>query len=123
MSKTYSSLLKELIELSPLCSGFLHERYLSCGKQSCRCHDVESPKLHGPFYIWSRRINSRLINRSLQVGAELERVKEGIANYKRFKELIEELLQQEEEKVLSPARAVVTGNESKKNFRRRLRKQ
>ena len=45
MTMSRNSIWQEMIQLSPLCSGSLHEQYLPCGKPSCRCHDSKSPKL------------------------------------------------------------------------------
>ena len=120
MKPSRSSLWQEMIELSPLCSGSLHEQYLPCGKANCRCHDRKSPQLHGPYYLWIRRIGGRQVNRTLRPGADLERVKVGIQNYQRFQALFSQLLEQEEQEVLSSERGVTAGG--KKNFRKRFRR-
>ena len=120
MKSSRASLWKEMIELSPLCSGSIHEQYLPCGKVNCRCHDPGSPQLHGPYYLWIRRIGGRQVNRTLRPGPDLERVRAGIKNYKRCKTLFSRLLEQEEEQVLSSDRAAVA--EGKKNSKRRFRK-
>ncbi len=120
MTTSHNSIWQEMIQLSPLCSGSLHEQYLQCGKPTCRCHDSKSPKIHGPYYLWVRRIGGRQVNRTLRPGPDLERVKEGIENYHRFQALFSDLLMQEEEKVLSSERAAGAGG--KKNSRRRFRR-
>ena len=113
-------LWQEMIELSPLCSGSLHEQYLPCGKSSCRCHDSKSPKLHGPYYLWVRHIGGRQVNRTLRPGPDVEKVKAGIQNYRKFQALFSQLLEEEEQQVLSSERAV--GAEGKKNSRKRFRR-
>ena len=120
MNASRSALWREMIDLSPLCSGSLHEQYLTCGKRNCRCHDTKSPQPHGPYYLWIRNIDGRQVNRTLRPGPELERVKEGIQNYRRFQALFAQVLEQEERQVLSAERAVSA--ESKKNFRKRSRR-
>jgi hypothetical protein len=60
------------------------------------------------------------VNRTLRPGPELERVKTGIHNYRRFQALFSQVLGQEEQQVLSSDRAL--GNEGKKNFKKRFRK-
>ena len=120
MTSSRARLVQQMIELSPLCSGSLHEQYLRCGKPKCRCHDAKEPQLHGPYYLWIRRIGGKQVNRTLRPGPDLNRVKEGISNYRRFQELFSQLLHQEEDGVLSSDRAVEA--EGKKNFRRRLKK-
>ena len=111
---------QQLMELSPLCSGSLHEQYLTCGKPECRCHDRKDPQRHGPYYLWIRRIGGKQVNRTLRPGPDLERVRQGIDNYQTLQGLLNELLEEEESRVLAGERAVV--GEGKKNFRRRLRK-
>jgi hypothetical protein len=105
------------MELSPLCSGSVHEQYLTCGKPECRCHDRQDPQRHGPYYLWIRRIGGKQVNRTLRPGPDLERVRQGIANYQKLQRLLGELLEAEESQVLAGDRAVRGGG--KKNFRRR----
>lgn len=116
MTLSRTRLWQKMIELSPVCSGSLHEQYLTCGKPGCRCHNKPDPKLHGPYYLWVRRIGGRQVNRTLRPGADLERVREGIHNYHKFQGLLSELLEQDETGVLAPGRMA----EGKKNFKRRL---
>jgi len=120
MTMTRNNVWQEMIQLSPLCSGSLHEQYLTCGKPTCRCHDRESPQLHGPYYLWIRRIGGKQVNRTLRPGPDVERVKAGIENYHRLQALFSDLLKQEEDKVLSTERAAESGG--KKNSRRRFRR-
>jgi len=120
MDMRHSNIFEEMIKLTPLCSGTLREQYFPCGKKNCRCQDKETPKLHGPYYVWARLVGGRRVSRTLRPGSEVEKVKDGIQNYRRFQDLIWELLRQEEDQVLSPERSA---NEvSKKNFRKRSRK-
>jgi len=120
METKRSNIFEELIKLGPLCSGKLYERYIPCGKKYCRCHDVENPKLHGPYYEWVRRIDGKQVGRMLCPGPELEKVKAGIENYNRFQTLLGDLLRRDEASVLSADRAVK--DEGKKNSRKIYRK-
>lgn len=120
MTIARNSIWQEMIQLSPLCSGSLHEQYLTCGKPACRCHDSKSPQLHGPYYLWIRRMGGKQVNRTLRPGPDVERVKAGIENYHRLQALFSNLLKQEEDKVLSSERAAES--EGKKNSRRKLRR-
>jgi len=116
METRRSSIFEEMIQLAPLCSGKLYERYIPCGKNNCRCHDNENPRLHGPYYEWVRRIDGKQVGRTLRPGPDLEKVKKGIENYNRFQTLFGDLLRRDEESVLSADRAV--RDEGKKNSRR-----
>jgi uncharacterized protein DUF6788 len=118
MTSSRARLWQQLTKLSPLCSGSLHEQYLTCGKSTCSCHDKQKPKLHGPYYLWVRRIGGKQVNRTLKPGPELDRVREGIANYRKMQALMGDLLTQEEALVLEGERASV--GEGKKNFKRRF---
>ena len=120
METSRAALWQEMMQLSPLCSGSLHEQYLRCGKPTCRCHDRQAPQPHGPYYLWIRRMAGRQVNRTLRSGPELEKVKQGIENYRRFQSLFSRLLAKEERQVLSAERALEA--EGKKNFTRRLRR-
>jgi len=51
----------------------------------------------------------------LRAGPELERVREGIANYQKMQKLIGQLLEVEESKVLESDRGALSA--SKKNFK------
>ena len=121
MEMDRSSIFAEMINLSPICSGKLYEQYFPCGKKGCRCQDPENPKLHGPYYSWVRRKDGKPINRTLKPGSDLEKVKEGMANFQRFQMLCDELLRRDEATVLSADRAIDAAG--KKNSRRKLRKQ
>jgi len=120
MATSRARIWQQLMQLSPLCSGSLHEQYLTCGKASCRCHDKQRPQRHGPYYLWVRHIAGKQVNRTLRAGADLERVRAGIANYHKLQELLGEWLAQEEKEVLGSGRETVTAG--KKNFKRSLRR-
>jgi hypothetical protein len=120
METKRSNILEEIIQMRPLCSGTLHMQYIPCGKKNCRCHDSENPKLHGPYYVWVRRIAGKQVNRTLRLGPELEKVKAGIENYNRLQVLLGDLLQRDEASVLSADRAVK--DEGKKNSRKIFRR-
>ena len=121
MKMSHGSIWKEMMQLTPLCTGSLYEQYFPCGKKGCSCLDSENPKLHGPYYVWARRIDGRQVNRTLRPGIYVEKVKEGIVNYTRFKELCTELMRQNEEQIL-PTERGLNNEEGKKNFKRRSAK-
>jgi hypothetical protein len=120
MDMKRSNVFEEMIRLKPLCSGTLHEQFIPCGKQNCRCHDGENPRLHGPYYVWVRRIDGKQVNRTLRPGPELDVLKAGMENYARFQVLLGDVLRSDEASVLSANRAVK--DEGKKNSRRIYRK-
>jgi len=120
MDTRRSNIFEEMLQLRPLCSGKLYKRYVSCGKENCRCRDKENPKLHGPYYEWVRHINGKQIGRMLRPGPDFEKVKTGIENYNRFQVLLSALLRLDEASVLSADRAV--REDGKKNSRKIYRR-
>ena len=94
MTTSRANRWQRLMELSPLCSGSLHEQYLTCGKAECRCHDRRDAQRHGPYYLWIRRIGGKQVNRTLRPGPDLERVRQGIANYQKLQQLLGEVVEQ-----------------------------
>ena len=120
MATSRARVWRQLMQLSPVCSGSLHEQYLTCGKASCRCHDRKQPQRHGPYYLWRRHIDGKQVNRTLRPGPQLERVREGIANYHQLQELLGDWLAEEERLVLETGREAA--GEGKKNFKRSLRR-
>jgi hypothetical protein len=66
-----------------------------------------------------RHIDGKQVNRTLRPGAELERVREGIANYRKLQELLGDLLAQEESQVLESGRAAApAGKKTSRGDRR-----
>ena len=80
---------RELAALGPMHPGSLGEQYNICGTPGCRCKDPKSPRKHGPYYqlsyTWRGKSSSRFVR--LERVAEM---KEKVANYKRFRELVNE---------------------------------
>lgn len=117
MNLDRARIFEELIQLSPLCSGSLHQQYLKCGKANCHCHDKEAPQRHGPYYLWERRIDGKQVNRTLRPGPKLEKIKEGIVNLERAHELLDELVKTEEGRIMAEEESAQ--EVSKKNFKSR----
>jgi hypothetical protein len=67
----------ELAELAALLSrraragfalpGTLIERRSRCGKPNCRCH-ADPPRLHGPYWQWTRKRDGKTITVNLTPG-------------------------------------------------------
>ena len=80
-----------LCRLGPMRPGSISKQYNVCGNPNCRCKDPVNPKKHGPYYqlsyTWRGRSTSEFVKKEL-----LAETQEQVANYKRFKELIQELI-------------------------------
>jgi hypothetical protein len=60
----YRELARELAEIGFIAAGSVAPRYNRCGKPNCRCHD-DPPRLHGPYYQWTAKVNGKTVNRRL----------------------------------------------------------
>ncbi len=95
----------EVHPMDPIYSGFLHERYLPCGKSNCRCKNPPNPQWHGPYYLWVRPFDGKQVNRTLKPGTDLEKARIGIAGYPLLQRYSDQVLLEGEERVLEPDRA------------------
>jgi hypothetical protein len=59
------ALRKQIAEIDFVLPGTLSERYLACAHSGCHCHD-DPPKLHGPYWYWTRKVNNRTVTKMLR---------------------------------------------------------
>jgi hypothetical protein len=85
----YRSLTAELGGLGFICPGSLVLRETSCGRPGCKCQ-ADPPRLHGPYYQWSRAVDGKTVSRRLS-RAEAELYEEWIANRRRLKGIVAEM--------------------------------
>jgi hypothetical protein len=80
-------LKQELAALGPIHPGSLGEQYNVCGTPGCRCKDPKDPRKHGPYYqlsyTWRGQSSTRFVRPE-----QLEPMRQKVANYKRFRELV-----------------------------------
>lgn len=81
----------QLAHIGDFRSGTLAPRYVKCGKPACRCAPAEAPG-HGPYWLLTSEVNGKAQCRSIPTAA-LERTREQIAEYHRFRELVKTLIQ------------------------------
>lgn len=62
-----------------------------CGKPTCACADPAHPG-HGPQHILTKKVENKTVSVHLKAGPELEKVTSEVANYKRFRSLVGELV-------------------------------
>ena len=80
---------QEIAKVGFVLPGSLTERYLTCTHSGCRCHG-DPPRLHGPYWYWTRKVHAKTVSRSLSK----EQVKEyqpWFENEKRLRVLVHEL--------------------------------
>jgi len=44
--------------------GTLAQRQTRCGRAGCHCH-ADPPQLHGPYWLWTRKVASKTVTRML----------------------------------------------------------
>jgi hypothetical protein len=69
--------------------GTLLERYIRCNKLGCRCM-ADPPRLHGPYYQWTRKINGRT-KTTLLTAEQMDRYRPWFDNAKNLRTLTAEI--------------------------------
>jgi len=86
-----------LTHLGAMHPGSLGEQYNVCGKAACRCKDPKKPQKHGPYYqlsyTWRGKSTTRFVRPE-----RVEGMQQKVANYKRFRELVNEWVDLEVER-------------------------
>lgn len=57
-------LAERLAEIDYALPGSLGRRENVCGKPGCRCK-ADPPQLHGPYYLWTRKVDGKTVTRML----------------------------------------------------------
>jgi len=79
----------ELAEVGLALPGTLSLQRYRCGKPVCRCR-ADPPELHGPYALWTRKIDQRTVTRRLSP-AELAAFAPLFDNARRLRALLAEL--------------------------------
>lgn len=104
LSERYKELAAQLAEAGFILKGSVVERFLPCGKASCRCR-ADPPRLHGPYWQWSTRAQGKTVSRRISP-EQARRYQEWIDNRKRLEQILEEM-----HDVSSQAAAILFGHE------------
>lgn len=80
-----------LARVGDLRPGFLTARFRKCGKLNCHCAQKDSPG-HGPSYSLTHRVGGKTVTQVIPPGPAVERAKAQIAEYRRFRDLVRELI-------------------------------
>jgi hypothetical protein len=84
-------LAASLARIGDLRPGFLIARFRKCGKPTCHCAQKGSPG-HGPSYSLTHRVGGKTVTQVIPQGPAVERAKAQIAEYRRFRDLVRELI-------------------------------
>lgn len=80
---------KAMAATGPALHGSVEVRHTRCGNRRCACHG-EPPKLHGPYIVWTRKVEGRTVTRVLSE-EQLEDYQSLFDNSRRLRELVAEL--------------------------------
>jgi hypothetical protein len=69
--------------------GSLTQRHTRCGRENCACH-ADPPRLHGPYWQWTRKIAARTVCRWLSP-AQREDYQAWIDNDRKLRDLLAQL--------------------------------
>ena len=76
----------QILAVDLLCPGSLVTRYNTCGKAHCRCAQDPDAR-HGPYYIWSRREEGRLVQ-TVVSASEAQALERAIRNHRKVLDLL-----------------------------------
>ena len=89
-------LYQQLAAIGDFRPGMISVNYRKCGRGNCRCARPDQVG-HGPQYLWNTTQQGKSRAQNLRLGPELEKVEQEVANYRRFVELCDELVQVNEQ--------------------------
>jgi len=82
----------DLAAVGDLRPGSLSAVMRRCGKPTCACADPAHPG-HGPQHILTKKVAGRTVAVHVKRGPELEKVTGEVANHRRFKAIVGEIME------------------------------
>ena len=77
----------QITGLDYILTGTIMKKFGQCGKEGCRC--AQSKKnWHGPYYIWTRKVNAKTITKCLSP-QQVRFCRKAISNMQKLKIQIE----------------------------------
>jgi hypothetical protein len=88
-----------------------------CGNLNCRCHE-EGDLGHGPFYRLTRKVKGKTVTETFSTPAALRKAQQEVAEFHRFRELSQSLLEVNEKVCRErPVADTLTQQEKKRRSR------
>lgn len=87
-----ADVLQQIEDIGDMRRGSIAERYRQCGKHPCCCEEADHPG-HGPYYSLTVKAEGKTVTRHLAPGAAVAKVEREIAAFRRFQELVPELVE------------------------------
>lgn len=92
LQRDRAGLFRELSEIGDMRRGSIAENYRRCGKPNCCCAR-SGHRGHGPQYLLMTKVEGKSQARNLKSGAELAKVEAEVGNHRRFRELVQEIVE------------------------------
>jgi hypothetical protein len=86
-----SELLRQITFLGDFRSGSITSIRGRCGKPNCHCHQPHHPG-HGPNFRLTRKEKGKTVSETFPTPAALEKALHEVAEFRRFQQLVGELL-------------------------------
>jgi hypothetical protein len=84
-------LKSQLAAVGDMRPGSLVPRYRKCGKSSCHCAK-KGTEGHGPSYSLTHAVRGKTVTNVIPAGPAVERTREQINEYRRFRQLVQQLI-------------------------------
>ena len=81
----------QIAQLGDMRSGSITGTGGRCGNPNCHCHRTGDPG-HGPYYRLTRKVNGKTVTETFSSAASLMKAQREVAEYQRFRELDDQLL-------------------------------
>ena len=81
----------QLAAIGDMRPGSLVSRFRKCGKPSCRCAKTGAQG-HGPSYSLTHAVAGKTVTHVIPSGTAVERTREQLGEYHRFRQLIQQLI-------------------------------
>jgi hypothetical protein len=91
-----ADLLAELAQVGDFRRGSLNAVFRKCGKPNCACA-APGHRGHGPQWNLTWRVNGRTVALHLKPGPELDKVRREVAEYRRFRDLCDQVTEVSEQ--------------------------
>jgi hypothetical protein len=85
----FEALKASLTEVGCFRRGTVLRRFMHCGRSSCHCY-ADPPKLHGPYYEWTRKVQGKTVSVRL-TPEQAQLVEQWIANARRLDQILAEM--------------------------------
>lgn len=92
LERERTRLRTELGTIGDFRPGSLSSVMRRCGKANCACSDPSHPG-HGPQHILTKKVAGKTVSVHLREGPELDKAAAEVANYRRFKTAVDELIE------------------------------